>query len=75
MPIHKFRSVNDMPRPTEHAGIALSERIRTLWNRAFLLSPPSFGRGVTRFTSIEAANDARTAETTERMRRAANLDP
>ncbi len=68
MPVQKFRSVEDMPRPERSEGPALVEHIRALWNRAFLLSPPRFPRGVTRFASMELANEARERVVHERMR-------
>ncbi len=71
MPVQKYRSVSEMPAPPNAPGDRLAERIRALWNRAFLLSPPDFVRGVTRFKSIDEADAARTSNTVERMRRAA----
>ena len=69
MPVEKFRSVEQMPRLEPADGTDLIERIRTLWNRAFLLSPPTFTRGVTRFASMQHANEAREKLIRERMRR------
>ena len=71
MPVEKFRSVEAMPRPVRVDDAGLIEHIRRLWNLAFALSPPSFARGVTRFTSIESANEARAEATRQRMRRVA----
>jgi hypothetical protein len=68
MPVTKYRSVADMPRPVSATDESLPSRIRALWKRAFLLSPPAFPRGVTRFHSIEKANDARMQVTVQRMR-------
>ncbi|HEX7477496.1 MAG TPA: hypothetical protein VF331_06795 [Polyangiales bacterium] len=71
MSIQKYKSVSDMPPPPAAPGQDLADRIRTLWNRAFLLSPPHFVRGVTRFTSTEEADAMRAANEVERMRRSA----
>jgi hypothetical protein len=68
MPVHKYRRIEDMEPPAAVGARALETRIRALWNRAFLLSPPSFPRGVTRFRSIEEANERRASDTAERMR-------
>ena len=68
MPVTKYRSVADMPRPRSGRDESLVLRIRALWNRAFLLSPPAFPRGVRRFRSIEEANAARAEATRDRMR-------
>jgi hypothetical protein len=69
MPVQKFRSVEEMPRPERVVAPDLADRIRALWRRARLLSPPApMKRGVTRFRSIEEANAAREQATRERMR-------
>lgn len=68
MSVQRYRSVADMPPPERPTEDSLALRIRTLWNRAFLLSPPDFARGVTRFRTIEAANAARNDATIRRMR-------
>jgi hypothetical protein len=68
MPVTKYRSVADMPRPRSGRDETLVLRIRTLWNRAFVLSPPAFPRGLRRYRSIEEANAARAEATHERMR-------
>jgi hypothetical protein len=73
MPVEKFRSVEEMPRPARVNDERLIEHIRKLWNRAFALAPPSFSRGVTRFRSIEMANQAREDAVHERMRRLASV--
>jgi hypothetical protein len=67
MPVSRYRSVADMPRPEPATSSELAVRIRVLWNRAFLLSRPSFPRGVARFRSVEEANAARERATLERM--------
>lgn len=71
MPIEKYKRVEDMPSPALIYGPDLADRIRALWNRARILSPPDFKRGVTRFKSIEEAAAARMERTLERMRRSA----
>ena len=70
MPVHKYRSVAEMPRPAAAAAEGLADRIRAVWNRAFRISPPNPPRGVSRFSSIEAANEARSRAIAERMREA-----
>lgn len=76
MTVSKYRAVDDMPRPGIVSAHALVDRIRALWNRSFLLSPPDFPRGVTRFRSIEQAQAARVQVTLRRMRsRAHGLAP
>jgi hypothetical protein len=72
MPVHKFRSVYEMPPLERVDGPDLIDRIRTLWNRAFALSAPAFPRGVTRFASIEDANRARFELLLGRMRDASS---
>ena len=67
MPVTKYRSVADMPPLTPAVESSLVERIRTLWRRAFLLSPPSIPRGVARFRDMSDANDARDRATRQRM--------
>lgn len=71
MPVTKFKSVSDMPRPSRADGADLIERIDAVWSRAFELLPPEFPRGVMRFRSIDDANRARAASVAERMRRRA----
>ena len=69
MPVQKYRSVEDMPRPELVPAADLAARIRALWKRARMLAPaPVVPRGVTRFRSIEEANTAREAATLRRMR-------
>ena len=68
MSVSKYRSVADMPRVAPVSGPRLVGQIRALWRRSFLLSPPAFARGVTRFRSIEEANEARRLATLERIR-------
>ncbi len=71
MPVYRYRSVADMPRVPPAPPERLEERIRAVWNRAYLLCPFRPPRGVMRFRSIEAANQAREQATIERMRRTA----
>lgn len=68
MPVHKYRSVDEMPRPTRCREAELEARMRAVWTRAFLLSPPSFPRGVRFFRNMEEANEARFRDTERRMR-------
>lgn len=75
MPVEKFKSASDMPRPGVVTDEHLIERIRALWNRAFTLCPPSFSRGVSRFRSVELANEAREQQVRERMSRTASALP
>ena len=71
MPVTKYRSVADMPRPAAAASGDLAARIRAVWNRAFGICPPCPPRGVTRYSSIEMSNQARLRSTVERMRKTA----
>jgi hypothetical protein len=68
MPVHRFRSVSDMPGIERVDGPDLIDRIRVLWNRAFALAPPNFPRGVTRFANLDDANRARFDLLVARMR-------
>lgn len=69
MPVRKFRSVADMPRPEASGSATLVSRIRALWKRSRLMAPPVIiTRGVARFRTIEEANAARTDATLRRMR-------
>ena len=68
MSLTKYRSVAEMPPPGRADDASLAARIRASWRRAFLLAPPGFPRGVRRFRTIEAANEARERATVERMR-------
>ena len=63
MPVHKFRSVDDMPpaalcTPLDPANIALACRLSDL---AAGLHPRRFPSGVHRYRSVEAASLAREA--------------
>lgn len=71
MSVHKYRSVEDMPRPPRADGVDLAAHIRAVWNRAFRICPLNPPRGVARFATIEAANEARAQATLERMRKTA----
>jgi hypothetical protein len=71
MPVIKYRSLADMPRPEPSNDAELASRIRVLWGRSFLLCPPARHRGVRRFRSMAEANEERMHETAERMRRRA----
>jgi hypothetical protein len=68
VPVWKFRSVAEMPRPAASGNATLASRIRALWKRARRLAPPVIvPRGVARFRSIEEAHEARTNATLRRM--------
>jgi hypothetical protein len=71
MPVTRYRSVSDMPRPPRIVSHNLGAELRAVWNRTFLLSLPEVVPGVLRFRTIEQANDARTASTLRQMRRSA----
>ena len=73
MTVQRYRSVADMPRPEVVAPGELEARIRATWNRAQRLCPTTPPRGVTRFASIEAANEARRQATLVRMRTTAGM--
>jgi hypothetical protein len=68
VPVSKFRSVQDMPTPSEVTSDQLVRRIRALWARAFTLARPLGFRGVTRYVNIEQASEASVRATVERMR-------
>lgn len=69
MPVFKYRSAEEVPRPGVVDRENLAARIRALWTRSFLFVRPTFSRGVERFRSIEDANAARTRATVTRVRR------
>jgi hypothetical protein len=69
MPVHKYRSVSDMPPPERVRDSDLASRIRLLWARASLLCPRIPRRGVRRFRTLAEANAERERDTLERMRR------
>lgn len=72
MGVHKYRSVEDMPRP-ELARGDVAARVRAVWRRARALAPaPGIVRGVRKFRTIEEANAARDEERMARMRRSAS---
>lgn len=68
MPLHKYRSVSDMPRPERCGDAQLAARIRQVWDRAFLFCPPLRHTGVRRFRSMEEANEERWRDTVDQMR-------
>ncbi len=69
MPVQKYRSVEEMPRPERVPDDALLARIRAVMARARLFAPAlAMPRGVAKFRSIEEANAARDQATLERMR-------
>jgi len=71
VPVKKFRSAADMPRPPRATdGGEVLDHMRAMWRRAALLAPPAIvPRGLTRFRTIQEANAARAKLTVERMRR------
>ncbi len=75
MPIQKFRSVEDMPRPGAQDNLSSEEvrsRIERLWSRTFRISPRVYPKGLFRFKSIEEAQEARervTATNVDRLAR------
>ncbi len=73
MAVPRYRSPYDMPPPGRAKDADLAARIRSVWQRAFLLCPPARHRGVRRFRSLVEANQERLAETVARMRRAAGF--
>jgi hypothetical protein len=68
MPVTKYRSISDMPRPGPRSGEELAKRIRAVWRRSQILCPATIRPGVFRFSSIEEANAARDQATRERMK-------
>jgi hypothetical protein len=75
MSLRKYHSVSEMPRLIEGANSSLPVRIRELWRRVFLLSPPHYKKGVRRFRSIDEADATRAAERAEYMRGARQRGP
>lgn len=75
MPIQKFCSVEDMPRPDVQGNLSSEEvrsRIANLWSRTFRISPRIYPKGLFKFRSIEEAQEAReqvTARNVERLAR------
>jgi hypothetical protein len=73
MPVSKYRSIDEVPAVDVCPPSELATRIRVQWRRALLLCPRAHERGVRRFRSLEAANEARMSATLERMRRRARV--
>lgn len=74
MPIQKFRSVADMPRPMGEGirdNAELRRRIAALWARSARISPRVYPRGVFKFRSLEEAHLARERVTAENVARLA----
>lgn len=72
MPIQKFRSVADMPRPLGEGirdNAELRRRIAALWTRSARISPRIYPRGVFKFHSLEEAHQAREQVTAENVTR------
>jgi|ETNmetMinimDraft_26_1059896.scaffolds.fasta_scaffold06687_3 hypothetical protein len=69
MPVVRYRDVSEMPAPPPIEGEDLAARIRAVWRRAVELAQLSPRPGVTRFRSLEEAQEAREQETAQRMRR------
>ena len=72
MPIRKFRSVEEMPRPMGEDivnDIDLRRRISALWKRAARISPRVYPRGVFKFRTLEEAQQARERVTAENVDR------
>jgi hypothetical protein len=69
MSVTRYRDVSEMPAPPRATGDELPVRIRAVWSRAILLAQLAPRPGVTRYRSLEEAQEARARETRERMRR------
>lgn len=72
MPVQKFRSVEDMPRPPWEGtanSVELRRRIAGLWARAARISPRVYPRGIFKFRSLEEAQEARDRVTSENVTR------
>lgn len=74
MPVHKYRSVEDMPPvpPCETLDEECLRRIAKLWARSSAFSGMVYPRGVFKFRSLEEAQQARervTQENIDRIRR------
>lgn len=62
MPVMKYRSVEEIPRPKrcENVDAVFLERLAKLWRRSALLRPPrDLPKGVLKFRTIEEAQRAR----------------
>lgn len=61
MPVRKFRSVEEMNRPTwrRPGDPALYAAMQTLWRRAALLARGRLAPGVRRFRNLESLEAAR----------------
>jgi hypothetical protein len=71
MPVERYRSVEEMPPPPRRdpRDPATWVAIRELWALAEATLPRLYPPGVTRFRSIEEAQQAREEATIERMRK------
>jgi len=69
MPVTRYKDVSQMPTPPRIEGEDLAARIRAVWTRAVRLAQLSPRPGVTKFRSLEEAQEARAEETIRRMRR------
>jgi hypothetical protein len=69
MPVTRYRSVSEMPRPPRAEASELTRRIRSLWRRVLTMAPKDVPRGVQRFRTIEEAQAARAAAERRRLRR------
>ena len=69
MPVTRYRDVREMPSPPRATGDEIAMRIRAVWTRAVLLAGLAPRPGVTRFRTIEEAQEARARDVRERMRR------
>jgi hypothetical protein len=69
MPIERYRSAFDQPRPPRAPPSELMARIAAAWERAHLRFSPDPPRGVRRFRSLDEAQAERKQRTRERARR------
>ncbi len=64
MPVHKYRSVEEMPPPPccERGSPAHVRRLAALWSRATRLAPRRMKSGLYRYRSVADAERARQSE-------------
>lgn len=69
MAVERFRDVRDMPPVPRPAAGELVSAIAAAWERAHVRCGPDIPRGVSRFRSLEAAQQARLAADRARVNR------
>ncbi|MCK5799008.1 MAG: hypothetical protein KAI47_17570 [Deltaproteobacteria bacterium] len=67
--VDRYRDIGEMPRMPRLSGEALLEAMREMWARAHLRGGPEIPRGVTRFRSLDEAQEARRVALRRHVRR------